>query len=116
VDSSGSWIDWLTISGHPRWLWLLPAVAIPILVRGFFLLQLLSAELLFTALFITCAILAVLFLAMLFIVGCAFEPIVVVLVAAARHLWLSVPESVDLCCRLYIFTAGILRHGLKDKP
>jgi hypothetical protein len=91
-------------------------VAILIFVRGFFLLQLLSAELLFTALFLTCAILVVLFVVILFTVGYAFERIVIVLVAAARYLWLSGPESVDLCCRLYIFTVGIMRQALKYKP
>ena len=106
---SNSRVDRLMIGGHSKWLWFLPAVVALLLIRRFFFLQLLSAGLLFTALFMALAILIVLFVVILITLGYAFERIFIALAAATRHLRLWIPDSATLPSCSHILP----RHGHK---
>jgi hypothetical protein len=74
------------IRGHLKWLWLLPVVMVPILVRYYFVWQLLSAEVLFALHLVIAAGLLALLLAVLIAVGYSSERSIMALVSIGRHL------------------------------
>jgi hypothetical protein len=84
-----SWIGRLTIGRRFKWAWLLLILGVPFSARSYFVLQLLSAELLFTTLLLMAALLIALFAALLLAAGYASERTFDALVS---HIRSSIPD------------------------
>jgi len=79
-----------------KWIWLLPVLAVPLFVSGYFILPVASAELLFAALFVIFGVLMALCLLVLAAVAYVSKKTVVALISIGRHVRSSIPDFVIL--------------------